>query len=110
ITNATTGFMQAGSVNVQFANTIKFRIGGLPVAAGYTITLTATSVDGTITCSGSADFAVSAGATTGVNLTLVCVGKTPESGTIVVNGSTQVCANINSVSGFPLETTVAPPI
>jgi hypothetical protein len=110
ITNATTGFSKSGTVNVQFSNVVKFQVGGLPSGAGYTITLTATSVDGTITCSGSANFSVVPGATTGVNLTLICTGAAPDSGTIVVNGSTQVCANINSLSVFPLETTVDQPI
>jgi hypothetical protein len=110
ITNATTGFSRSGSVNVQFSNVVKFQVGGLPSGAGYTITLTATSVDGTISCSGSASFSVVPGATTGVNLTLVCTGASPDAGTIVVNGATQVCANINSLSVFPLETTVDQPI
>jgi hypothetical protein len=106
ISNSTTGFTQSGSVNVQFSNVVKFQIGGLPSAAGYTISLTATSVDGTITCAGSASFSVVSSTTTGVNLTLVCNGATPDAGTVVVNGSTQLCANINSISVFPLETTV----
>src|SRR3954453_4065450 len=96
ITNATTGFSKSGTVNVQFSNVVKFQVGGLPSGAGYTITLTATSVDGTISCSGSASFSVVPGATTGVTLTLVCTGAAADAGTIVVNGSTQVCANINS--------------
>jgi hypothetical protein len=106
ITNATTGFSKSGTVNVQFSNVIKFQVGGLPSGAGYTITLNATSVDGTISCTGSTGFTVVPGATSQVNLTLVCTGAAPDAGTIVVNGATQVCANINSLSVFPLETTV----
>ena len=106
ITNATTGFSRSGTVNVQNSNVVKFQVGGLPSGAGYTITLNATSVDGTISCSDSASFSVVPGATSGVNVTLVCTGATPDAGTIVVNGATQICANINSLSVFPLETTV----
>jgi hypothetical protein len=91
---------------VQVSNIVRFQIGGLPSGAGYTITLTGTSVDATIACSGSADFSVVPGATTAVNLNLICTGGAADAGTIVVNGSTQVCANINSISVFPLETTV----
>src|SRR5262245_18775956 len=110
ISNATTGFTKSGTVNVQFSNVVKFQVGGLPSGAGYTITLTATSVDGSITCTGSASFTVVPGATTGVNLILVCTGAAPDSGTIDVNDSTLVCANINSISVFPLETTVDQPV
>jgi hypothetical protein len=106
VTNATSGFTQSGSVNEQFSNTIQFQIGGLPAGDGYSITLTATSVDGSFTCSGSASFSVTAGMTTTVGITLACNPGAGGNGTVVVNGTTVVCANINSVSVFPLETTV----
>jgi hypothetical protein len=110
ITNSATGFSQSGAVNVQYSNAIRFQIGNLPNGDGYAITLTGTSVDGSLVCSGSADFSVVSGATTAVNLTLVCTGAASDAGTIVVNGSTQVCANIQSISASPLETTVDGPV
>ena len=110
ITNAGTGFSQSGSVNVQYSNTIRFQIGSLPSGDGYTIALTGTSVDGTLVCSGSAEFSVVSGAMTAVNLTLICTGATADAGTVVVNGSTQVCANISSISVSPLESTVDGPV
>ena len=42
ITNA--GFSQSGTVNVQNSNTLRFQVGGVPAATGYTITLNATTV------------------------------------------------------------------
>jgi hypothetical protein len=110
INNSTTGFTRSGSVNVQFSNTVQFQVGGLPSGAGYSITLTAVSVDGTISCAGTASFSVVPGAITGVSVTLVCTGGAVDAGTIVVDGSTQICANITSISVFPLETTVDNPI
>src|SRR3979409_2046358 len=46
ISNAGSGFTKSGSVNVRFSNTISFQTGGIPAGTGYSITLTATSVDG----------------------------------------------------------------
>src|SRR5205809_6962642 len=50
IGNTGSGLSQSGTVNVQNSNTIRFQIGGLPSGAGYTIALTATSVDGAFSC------------------------------------------------------------
>src|SRR5215212_2537253 len=50
ISNATTSFTKTGSVTVRFSNTISFQAGAIPAANGYTITLSATSVDGAFTC------------------------------------------------------------
>jgi hypothetical protein len=110
ITNATSGFNQAGSVNQQFSNTIQFQAGGLPAGAGYVIALNAVSVDGSFTCAGSATFSVTAAATTTVGITLTCNAGAAGAGTIVVDGTTVVCANLNSLSAAPLETTVNNPI
>ena len=110
ITNATSGFSKTGTVNEQFSNTIAFQVGGLPAGAGYVISLTATSVDGTFSCAGSASFSVVAGMTTPVGIVLACNAAGNNSGTVVINGSTVVCASITSISVFPLETTVNNPI
>jgi hypothetical protein len=106
IANATSGFSQSGTVNVQNSNTIRFQVGGLPAGAAYTITLNATSVDGAFTCAGSAGFAVAAAMTNTVSVTLTCVANGNGSGTVVVDGSTAVCATITGLSVLPLETTV----
>jgi hypothetical protein len=110
VTNATSGFAQSGTVNVQNSNTIRFQLGGIPAGAGYAITLNATSTNGAFTCSGSATFSVVAGMTAAVPLTLTCVANGNGSGSVVVSGSTAVCATITSLSVLPLETTVNSPI
>ncbi|MGH9887873.1 MAG: hypothetical protein ACREBE_20240, partial [bacterium] len=110
ISNATTSFTKTGSVTVRFSNTISFQAGAIPAGDGYTISLSATSVDGAFTCSGSAGFNISAGATSLVSLTLNCSTAPAGQGTVVVGGTTQICANLDSVSASPLETEVNTPI
>jgi hypothetical protein len=106
INNTATGFTRTGSVNVRFSNTISFQTGGLPAATGYSITLTASSVDGAFACTGTASFDVAARMTTSVGLTLSCSTAPPGQGTVVINGTTQICANLDSLSAAPLETAV----
>ena len=110
IANATSGFSKTGSVTVRFSNTISFQAGAIPAGTGYTITLSATSVDGAFTCTGSAGFDITAGATSLVSLTLNCSTAPAGQGTVVVGGNTQICANLDSVSASPLETEVGTPI
>jgi len=110
ISNTGTGFSRTGSVTVRFSNTISFQAGAIPAAMGYTITLTATSVDNAFSCSGSAGFNINAGATSLVSLTLNCATAPAGQGTVVVGGTTQICANLDSVSASPLETAVNTPI
>src|SRR5262249_26079161 len=104
ITNGT--YSKSGTVTVQFSNTITFQVGGIPGGDGYALALTATSVDGTLTCVGSAIFSVAGGLTTSVSMNLVCSPAAADAGSVVVSGGTTVCANINSISVFPLETAV----
>jgi len=104
ITNA--GFSQSGTVNVQNSNTLRFQVGGVPAANGYSITLNATTVGGAFTCSGSAMFDVHAGMATSVSVTLTCQANGNGSGTVVVTGTTEVCATITGLSAAPLETNV----
>jgi len=105
ITNA--GFSQSGTVNVQNSNTLRFQVGGVPAANGYSITLNATTVGGAFTCSGSAMFDVHAGMATSVSVTLTCQANGNGSGTVVVTGTTAVCATITGLSAAPLETRCA---
>jgi phospholipase C len=96
------GYTKNGSIDVSHSTVISAVIGGIPVGNGYTITLTATSVDGTLQCSGSAMFNVTAHATTAVTVKLDCHQK-PKTGGIGINGSTNVCPSIQSVSASPDE-------
>jgi hypothetical protein len=110
VSNVGNGFTRSGSVNVQFSNTVSFQVGGLPAGSGYSIALTATSVDGSFTCSGSASFSVMAGTVSSVNVNLACSAAPGGNGSVAVHGTTQICANIDALSVSPLETTVNNPI
>ena len=92
---------RTGTIDVSSSSTVSAVIGGVPAGTGYTLTLTGTSVDGQTTCSGtSASFNVVAGATTPVGVTIDC--HTPaKTGSVVVNGTINVCPNIDSVSANP---------
>ena len=98
-------FMKSGSINVANSQTLSAVIGGIPAGNGYTITLTATGTDGTTSCGGSAMFNVTAGAVTKVNLTLDC-HQAANTGSVSVNGTINVCPNLDAVSASPASVAV----
>jgi hypothetical protein len=110
ISNSTTGFSRMGSVTVRFSNVVAFQVGALPAATGYSISLSGNSADGSFTCSGSAGFSISPFIITPVSLQLNCSTAPAGQGTVVVVGTTQVCANLDSLGASPLETAVNTPI
>jgi hypothetical protein len=109
IGNAATGYARTGSVDVRSSDTLAFQVGGIPAGSGYTISLSAMSVDGALRCAGSAQFEVAAQTTTPVDLQLTCSAPGDE-GTVVVTGTTQICAALTSLGASPLETAVNAPI
>jgi len=106
INNPTSGFTKSASVNVRLSNSIAFLAGGIPAGTGYTIMLSANSIDGAFACSGAANFDVTAGMTTSVSLTFNCSTAAAGQGSVIVTGTTQVCINLDSVSASPVETAV----
>src|SRR5580698_5721870 len=66
------GFTESNSVPVQNSTTISFLVGGIPVGNNYSVTISGTSTDGSVTCSGSATFSVVAHTTTTVTDILQC--------------------------------------
>jgi hypothetical protein len=92
-----------GSVNVAAATTISFVIPNVPVGNNYTVTLTAVTTDGTVSCTGtSATFNVLARQTTNVNVQLVCsAAGGGDAGTVVVNGNLDYCATWNTIAANP---------
>jgi hypothetical protein len=109
VTNAASGFTRSGSVNVKSSNSIRFRVGGLPAGSGYSLELSGTSVDGSLTCSGSATFTVALGAPIRVDVTLAC-SRPPRNGSIEVSGTTQICATIDSLDVSSLEAGLGAPV
>ena len=100
------GFSLSHSVSVQSSTTISFVVGGIPAGNNYSVTLSGASVDGTVTCGGSATFSVVARTTTTVTDTLQCNATVAEAGAISVTAPTYACASIfqGFVSASPTET------
>ena len=100
------GYSKSGTINVAGSSLISAVIGGIPAGSGYSISLSASdATNSAITCSGSASFNVTAGATTSTQVKLQC--KTPaKTGSVMVNGTLNVCPVIDSLSVAPAETTV----
>lgn len=91
----------SGTINVAGSLTVSAVIGGIAAGSGYALTLTGTSVDGQYSCAGaSASFNVVARATTSVSVAIDC-HTAPKTGSVVVNGTVNVCPNIDSVSANP---------
>jgi hypothetical protein len=102
------GFTVSKSVPVQNSTSINFVVGGIPAGNGYSITISGTSVDGTVTCSGSATFSVVAQTTTTVTDALQCKATAPDAGAVSVNAPAYGCASIfpGGISASPSETTI----
>jgi hypothetical protein len=103
VTYAITGpgaFNVSNSVNFANSSALSFVVGGVPAGNGYTISLSATSVDGGTTCAGSALFSVTAGKATQVTIALDC-HQAPTNGSVGVNGTTNVCPAIDALSVQP---------
>ena len=48
--------VKSGTISVTNSTAIAFLVGGIPAGSGYTITITGTSSEGSVTCVGSAEF------------------------------------------------------
>jgi hypothetical protein len=107
--NGTTNVVQSSSVTVQ-ALSIHFLVGDIPAGSGYLATLSGTSTDSTVSCTGSAPFNVTAHATTLVSVQLACGELGTGGHGTNVNGTTFNCAAWSSVTANPTETKVGTPV
>jgi phospholipase C len=96
------GFSREGSIGVANSSTVSAVIGGIPTGAGYQIMLRSTIVGGGGDCSGSATFDVKAGGTTPVSVHMTCVLQ-PGTGSVLVNGTVNVCPRIDQLDATPAE-------
>ncbi len=94
------GFTKTGTIDTSGSPTVSGTIGGIPAGKGYTITLTATSVEGGTTFTGSATFDVTVGATTSVTVHLNGSDKTGN-GSVSVTGTLNVNPRIDEVTVTP---------
>jgi len=99
------GFMKTGSINLVNSSSLAATIAGLPAGNGFSISINATSTDGSTTCAGAATFNVSARMTTAVSIHLTC-HEAPRTGTISVTGSINICPVVDGVSANPAQVVV----
>jgi hypothetical protein len=99
------GFTRSGSIDLSHSSTLSAIISGLPAGNGFNISITATSSDGAVSCAGSTSFAVTASATTVVNLHLDCHEGTHQ-GSILVNGTLNICPVVDGVGANPTDAIV----
>jgi hypothetical protein len=104
--NGASTVIQTGTANVQSSDAISFLVGNIPAGTNFTISLSGTSSDGNVTCTGSAQFNVVARTTTKVSVALQCNTAASQTGSTLVNGTTFNCASVSSVTANPAETTV----
>ncbi len=102
--NATT-VVRSGAANSQSLG-VSFQVGGIPVGNGYSIALSGTATDGSVTCTGSAPFNITPRATTPVSVQLACGTATEGAHVTRINGASYNCAAWSNVSASPTETTV----
>jgi hypothetical protein len=98
-------YSKTGSIDLTSATKLSAAIGGIPVGTGYTITINGTTTDSSTTCGGSATFNVTARTTTPVNVALTCK-EAPRTGSVLVNGSLNICSVIDGISASPAEVIV----
>lgn len=95
-------FTKTGTIDVSHSSTIAAVISPLPAGTGYTITLTGTTTDGATTCGGSGTFDVVAQATSNVTVHVDCHG-TATTGSVLVNGTINLCPIVDGLSASPGE-------
>ncbi|HTQ02449.1 MAG TPA: hypothetical protein VMI54_01290 [Polyangiaceae bacterium] len=93
-------FSKSGTIDETRSTTLSANIGAIPAGNGYSITLSATPLSGAASCSGSAPFDVVAGQTTPVSVELLC-HQNATTGSVLVNGTVNLCPTLNDVSASP---------
>jgi hypothetical protein len=104
------GVSMMGTVDVSHSTTVSAVLSGLPAGGPDTVGLTATSVDGSLTCSGtSAPFMVTAHQTTSVTVMMDC-HQAPHTGSVLVNGAINICPVADGISANPADIAIGQPV
>jgi hypothetical protein len=80
-----------------------FLVGGIIPGSGYVVTLSGAATDGSITCTGSAQFSIVARQTTSVLVELACSAATSGAHVVLANGDSFNCAAAVNISANPSE-------
>jgi uncharacterized protein YjiK len=95
-------FSRAGTIDTSNSATVSTVIGGLPAGSGFSIALDGTATDGATHCAGAAPFTVAAHMTTPVSVHLAC-HEPARTGSVLVNGTINVCPTADGISASPAE-------
>ncbi len=98
-------FARNGSIDVSNSTKVAATIGAIPAGTGYALTISATASDGVTTCNGTAPFAITAGMTTTVSIQIRC-REPAKTGTIMIDGTINVCPLLDAIGANPGEVTV----
>jgi phospholipase C len=96
------GFSRKGNIDVSNSSTVSAVIGGIPFGVGYQIVLRAVTANGTGACMGSATFDIDGPDTKPVALHMTCQLQ-PTTGSILINGSLNICPKIEGIDVSPAE-------
>jgi hypothetical protein len=96
-------FVRTGSIDVSKSNRISAQVVGLPAGSGYSVTISASGTTGQ--CSGSASFAVTAGNTVTVPVSVACRASA-RTGSVMIDGVLNVCPTVDGIGASPAEANV----
>jgi len=98
-------FTKSGAIDVSESARISALIPGLPAGTGFTISLSATSLAGGLSCAGAAAFDVLAKMTTATTVHVTC-HEGARTGSVSVTGTVNVCPIVDGVSVSPSDAIV----
>jgi uncharacterized protein YjiK len=98
-------FSRAGAIDLSQSNVITAVIGNLPAGSGFSIALDGTAAGGSTHCAGAALFDVAAHLTTAVAVHLTCQ-EPARTGSVLVNGTINVCPKVDGLWASPAEVLV----
>jgi hypothetical protein len=93
----------SGTVDVSDASVISFVVAGVPAGPGYTLTMSATSDDGIVSCAGQqSGVTILSRATTFINVQLICLdAPNQDAGGVFVKGVFDCCATWDTIVANP---------
>jgi hypothetical protein len=97
-----TTLVASGTANAGNGPTVSFVVTAL-AAGSYTIHITSASIDGSVTCAGTGAFAIVARQTSQATVNLECETPRADAGSVVVNGTLNECATVQSIAATPTE-------
>ena len=93
-------FSRSGTIDVSQSTKLSVTVAGIPAGTGYSVTLSASTPDASITCNGSASFAVTARETTPVTVAVTCKEKA-KTGSVSINGTVNICPVADGIMANP---------